>query len=231
MFQKKWVLALLGAGLLVVGMAAGVMLASNFNASAGNYASSASNATSNTYCQLYLNTVASQLGKTSAQLTSANQAGIQAVLNQMVKDGKITSAQETKIQQQLQTLNQHPCALIGRLGLRGRGVAGALTGARQAIVSAVASSLRLSATTLQSDLAAGKTIPQLAATQGIQLGTVNTAYLNAVQAQINQAVANKLITQTQATTLYNKVKQAVASGKYPLLAGGGVMGKAGTPGA
>jgi hypothetical protein len=216
--QKKWVLALMGAGLLVVGMAGGVVVASGLNASASHYATPGTSS-GNAYCQLYLNTVASKLGTTSAKLIAADQAGIQAVLDQMVKDGKITSAQEAKIEQKLQNLSQHPCALVGRFGSGGRGALSGLSGARQAILSAVAGALKLKSATLQSDLAAGKTISQLASAQGVQLSAVNTAYLNAVQAQLNQAVTNQLITQTQATNIYNKVKQAVANGHYPLLEG------------
>jgi hypothetical protein len=222
MSQKKWVLALLGAGLLVVGMAAGVVLASNLNATASNYATPGSS-DANSYCQLYLNTVASQLGTTPAKLISANQAGLKAVLDQAVKDGKITSAQEAKIEQRLQNLSQHPCAFVGHFGFGFHG-AGALSGARQAILAAVASALKLQPATLQSDLKAGKTIPQLASAQGVSLSSVNTAYLNAVQTQLNQAVTNKLITQTQATNVLNKIKQAVANGQYPLLEGHGMRG-------
>ena len=228
MLQKKWLLALVGAGLLVVGMAGGVVLASNLNANASTYANSPT--TTNAYCQLYLSTVASKLNTSSSAVSSANQAGLQAVLNQMVKDGKITSAQEAKLQQRLATLSQHPCALIGRLAGHGRGPAnGALAGAQASALSAVANALHLSTTTLQSDLASGKTIAQLATAQSVQVSAVNTAYLNAIQTQLNAAVANKVITQTQATNLYTKVQQAVASGKYPLLMGRGHRGPLAAP--
>ena len=84
---------------------------------------------------------------------------------------------------------------------------GALAGAQQSALSAVADALHLSTTTLRSDLTSGKTIAQLATAQSVQLSAVNTAYLNAIQTQLNTAVTNKLITQTQATNLYTKVQR------------------------
>jgi hypothetical protein len=233
MFQKKWVLGAVGAGLLVVGMAAGVVIASNLQASAANYATYATtpSTSASNYCQIYLNTVSHQLGKSNSEVTSANQAGIKAALDQMVKDGKITSAQETQIEQKLQNAGNNPCALVGGLLARGHfGAAsrlgGALSGARSAAELAVANALEISTSTLQSDLASGQTIAQIASAKKVNISTVNSAYLNAMQTQLNQAVTNKTITQTQANALYSKLQTAVSQGHYPLLEGGHGMKQA-----
>jgi hypothetical protein len=140
----------------------------------------------------------------------------------MQADGKITAAQKAKIEQQLQNASQHPCAWLGHGFKRGFGGAGGhvgaqLQGARQQIEAAVASTLKLSTATLDSDLAAGQTITQIAKAQGVALSTVNTAYLNAVQATLKTAVSNGTLTQAQSDALLAQVQRAVNAGHYPLL--------------
>lgn len=234
--QKKWLLGIAGAGLLVVGMVAGIAMASNLNVFAGSYAPRAATPTSNAYCQLYLNTVASKLGKNASDLTSANQAGMQAVLDQMAKDGKITADQKTKLEQKLKDAGQNPCALLGRLGIghpgRGAGgLGGALSGARTAIETKVAGALKISTSTLESDLKSGQTLQQIATSQKVDYATVKSAYLSAVQDQLNAAVTNKTITQEQSTAIYGKIQQAVNNNQFPLLQGGhGMMGMRGPKG-
>src|SRR6185437_15709071 len=93
----------------------------------------------------------------------------------------------------------------------------ALGPARSAIASAVAGALKISTSTLDSDLAVGQTIPQIAAAQKVNLSDVNTAYLNAVKSQLSSAVSAGTITQAQSDAAYSKVQQAVQSGNYPLL--------------
>ncbi|MBF6591538.1 MAG: hypothetical protein IVW57_13560 [Ktedonobacterales bacterium] len=233
MFQKKWVLGIVGAALLVVGVAGGLVMASQLNASASSYATApATPSAADSYCQLYLSKLASQLNTTTDKIASANQAAMQAVIDQMVKDGKLTADQKAKLEQRLQNVGKNPCAfLAGRFGGAGHfgpgGLDGALKNARGAIESAVASALKLSsASTLESDLAAGQSISAIATAQHVSISTVNSAYLNAVQTQLNQAVSSKLITQAQATTMYTKIQSEVSKGRYPLLEGRHGMGPA-----
>jgi hypothetical protein len=239
MLRKKWVLGIVGAGLLVVGMAAGVAMASNFNAFAGSYTPMATATTTpNAYCQLYLNTVAGKLGKQVSDLTSANQAGMQAVIDQMAKDGKITADQKTQLEQKLQNAASNPCALLGALrfgrGAKGGGaLGGALSTARSTVEQKVADALKISVSTLESDLKSGQTVQQIATSQKADYNSVKTAYLNAVQDQLNAAVGNKTITQPQSTAIFAKIQQAVNNNQFPLLerGGHGMKGAPATPSA
>lgn len=229
LFGHKRVLLGIGAGgIFVVGMLAGMIASGGLPAFAAGSPSASSPSTSGNskYCQTYLSTLASELHITQQQLAQDNQAAIEKALDQMQADGKITAAQKTQIEQRLQNASQHPCALLDRGLKAGRhggpggpgGHLGAQLGdARQQIEAAVAPTLKLSAATLDGDLAAGQTIAQIAKVQGVSLDAVNTAYLNAVQAALKKAVSNGTLTQVQSTALYAKVQQAVTAGHYPLL--------------
>ena len=222
--RKRMLLGLGVGGVFVAGLLAGMIVSGGLPAfAAGSPSASSPSAGSNSkYCQTYLSTLASELHVTQQQLAQDNQAAIEKTLDQMQADGKITAAQKAKIEQHLQNASQHPCALLGR-GLRaGHGGAGAhfgtqLQGARQQIEAAVAGSLHLSAAMLESDLASGQTITQIAKAQGVSISAVDTAYQNAVQAALKTAVGNGTLTQAQSSALYAKVQQAVAAGHYPLL--------------
>lgn len=222
MSQKRWVLGAVGAGLLVVGMVAGVLIGNSLQASASSYtALAATPGSASGYCQLYESTLAGKLGKSTTDLESANQAALQAVLDQMVKDGKITAAQETQLEAKLQKLGQHPCALIGQLGHHGGrgkgGLGAALTQSRASIEAAVAPALGISTSTLDADLASGQTVAQIVAAQHADASKVQSAYLGAVQAALNQAVSSKTITSDQSSRIYTMVQTAVKNGHYPLL--------------
>lgn len=215
MTRKRWVLILAGGGALLALLVAGGI---GLNAYAAANTAGAIHATSpSTYCQLYESTLASQLGTTTAKLQSADQAARKAVLDQMVKDGKITQAQETQIEQKQATRANAACAAIGSGFAAGgpRGNLGpALKGARSSIESAVASAAGISTTTLESDLANGQSIAQIA---GSKLSAVNTAYLGAVQTALNSAVSQGTITSAQSTSIYSMVSKTVQAGHYPLL--------------
>jgi hypothetical protein len=170
-----------------------------------------------------MQTLASDLGTTTDKLKSANQDAAQKVINQLASDGKITAAKKAELTQALQKYGSNPCAFVNLhdagKGLR-QGLAGvqrALGPARAAVESAVAGALKISTSTLQSDLASGQTIPQIATAQKVNLSDVNTAYLNAVKSQLGSAVSAGTITQAQSDAVYSKVQQVVQSGAYPLL--------------
>ncbi|HEX5441578.1 MAG TPA: hypothetical protein VFW76_11890 [Ktedonobacterales bacterium] len=230
--RKKVLLGVAGGVLLVVGVLAGMIFGDNIRAlAAGNTNATAQATPGNraSYCQLYMQTLASDLGTTTDKLKSANQDAAQKVINQLASDGKITAAQKAELTQALQKYGSNPCAFVkSAKGLR-QGLAGvqrALGPARAAVESAVAGALKISTSTLQSDLAAGQTIPQIATAQKVNLSDVNTAYLNAVKSQLSSAVSAGTITQAQSDAVYSRAQQAVRSGTYPLL---GMRGHKGQP--
>ncbi|HKT37132.1 MAG TPA: hypothetical protein VJR48_02105 [Ktedonobacterales bacterium] len=235
--RKKVLLGVAGGLLLVVGALAGMIFGDNIRALADSNNTAHAQATPGnraSYCQLYMQTLASDLGTTTDKLKSANQDAAQKVINQLASDGKITAAQKAELTQALQKYGSNPCAYVnlhgaGRgLGMELQGIRQALAPARAAIQSAVAGALKISTSTLQSDLASGKTISQIATARKVNLSDVNTAYLNAVKSQLSSAVSANKITQAQSDMIYSKVQQAVQNGNYPLL-DTGMRGHKGQP--
>lgn len=220
--KKRALLGAAGGLLLVIGVLVGVVFGDNLRALAAGGATPAKATPGNqaSYCQLYMQTLASDLGVTTDKLKSANQDAAQKVINQLASDGKISAAEKNQLTQALQKYGNNPCAFVAthaaRKGLR-NDIQHALAPAGSAVESAVATSLKLSTTTLQSDLAAGQTVPQIAATQKVNLSDVNTAYLNAVKSQLASAVSAGTITQQQSDAIYARVQKAVQNGNYPLL--------------
>ena len=211
--RKRIVLAAVIGGVFVVGLLGGMIVSGGLPVFASSNAAQAGS-TSN-YCQLYAQTLAKDLGVSTTQLSQANQSAIQSVIDQMAKDGKITAAQQAKLEKRAKQFEAHPCASL--LGKHAKHDARALGAARQAVASAVATKLGISVDTLKADLKGGQTLQQIAAAQNVSTSDLNTTYLAAVKAQLDQAVANKTITSAQEATLYNRAQQAVQNGRYPLL--------------
>lgn len=222
--KKRALLGAAGGLLLVIGMLVGIVFGDNLRALAagGSSPAQATAGDQNSYCQLYIQTLASDLGVSPDKLKSANQDAAQKVINQLASDGKISAAEKNQLTQALQKYGNNPCAFVAthaaRKGLR-NDIQHALAPARSAVESAVANSLKISTATLESDLAAGQTIPQIATAQKVNLSDVNTAYLNAVKSQLASAVSAGTITQQQSDAIYARVQKAVQNGNYPLLSG------------
>lgn len=220
--RKTWLLGLAGGAILLVGVLGGVIFGDNLRAMAAGASAAATPTTTRAdYCKLYQDTLAKDLGVSADKLKSANQDATQKVLDQMEADGRITASQKADLEAKLQKASSKPCAFIpvgaGKRALRGSGVAKALASSQTAVESAVAAKLNISTATLTSDLAAGQSISQIAQAQKVQLTDVNTAYLNAVKAQLDQLVSGKKLTQDQENKLYQRVQQSVQQGHYPLL--------------
>ncbi len=235
MRNKLW-LGVAGAGILFLGLVTGALINGGLPALASFGSSLAPEATGtpNAYCSLYEQTLANELGVSTAKLESANQAALKAVIQQAFKDGKITQAQETNLLNKVATLANHPCAgLHGGFGFGGRGHGGRFGGElgaiHQAVEAAVAGALKLQATDLETQLASGKTVAQIAQAQNVSIDSVNSAYLNAAKSELDKAVTAKTITQAQADQVYSKLQSAVAAGNYPGLDHRGPRGQAPAP--
>jgi hypothetical protein len=230
---KRIILGVAGATIFCAGILAGIIVSGGVPAFARSTTTtnvqSHSSTTPAGYCQLYEQTLASQLTVSESKLESANSAALQAVINQMAKDGKISSKQQSLLQQMVQQYSKQPCSHLTQLLQLAKGknrsagnaaLQQVLAGARQSIEAPVAAALGISTATLNSDLAAGQTIPQIASTRHVSLSTVNKVYLGAVLTLLSQAVSKGYLTQSQSSTLYSRITTAVNSGRYPLLQGG-----------
>lgn len=226
MRKRIWIAAGAG-GIFVIGLLAGMLSSGGlpvFAANSAPHQTQQTQATSSDYCQLYEDTLAQQLGKTNAQLETANKAAAQKVIDQLAADGKITATQKTKLEDVLNQNASNPCQAIAKLlaghGLRGAdtGAFGAaLKGARQDALNAVAGAVHMQPADLQSALKGGKTVTQIASDQKVSISAVQAAYLGAVQANLAKAVTADQITQEQSDLVLSYVQKAVNAGHYPLL--------------
>ena len=231
--SKRVLLGVGGGLLLAVGLAIGVILGPSLQALAAGGQASAAKATTPTvggYCQLYLDTVSKDLNKSQSQLETANKDALQAVINQMYADGKLTQAQKAQVEQDLSKYSSDPCAALQAAAQAKQAQAAsgsqakAVSGVRTALMTAVAGALNTSSSALQSELSAGKTVAQIITEKGASKSAVDAAYLKAVQAQLANAVSAGTLSKSQSDMAYSFLQQAVASGHYPLLDKGGAYG-------
>jgi hypothetical protein len=239
--RKRLALGLGAVGIFVVGLVAGALMVSGvlpaFASSGTGSANPATTTTKGGYCALYEQTLANELNTSTSKLEQANSDALQAVIKQMYADKKITAQQETKLLQQAANLKSGACTHLGALARRARrgaagtaGTAGAgaaksaLAGARQAIEAQVAPALHLTVTQLDGDLKAGQTVSAIASTQKVDLATVKSTYLSAVQSELGKAVSAGTLTQPQSDVLYSRIEQAANAGHFPLLERGGPQG-------
>lgn len=235
---RRWALVLGAAGLFLAGLLIGGLSSGVLGAFAatGQQSHAAAKAAATKppfdprdaarYCQIYEQKVIEETGLSAATLEKANADGLQAVLDQMEKDGKITGAQKAQLQQALAQLRSQPCQNLANLkaGTPTTAQKQALTDARASIVAAVAGALKLPVATLEADLKAGQTVTSLAKAQGVALDTVKGAYLDAAKAQLAKAVSGGTITQGQSDLAYGALQNAVAAGHFPLLEQGSSPG-------
>jgi hypothetical protein len=212
--HKRTVLRLVG-GALLVGLALAAILVNWSPALAsGKSAPPPGSSGQQKYCETYVHTLATKLKVSVAQLAAANKAALETTVKQAMADGAITQAQETRILDKINQLGSDPCADLARASAAHRAQ---YANAHQAVLTAVAGALKMSPADLQGDLKSGRTVPQIAAAQHVNLSDVNAAYLAAVQDQLKMAVTNGAMTQPQADKVYQAIQRAVANGRYPLL--------------
>jgi hypothetical protein len=226
--RKRIIMGVAGASLILVSIFAGFIVSGGIpvfasrNSDTVARVSQATPGNATSYCQLYEQTLAKQLGVNESKLESANRAALQIVIEQMAKDGTITSQQESRLLQAVQKYGSQPCSHLNQFAHWAKGENHQmLAQARQSIVTSVAASLGISTSTLESDLKAGQTIPEIAKARNVSLSAVNAAYLGTVKSLLSQAVSKKEITQDQSNTIYSHVTAAVNAGRYPLLGGAG----------
>jgi hypothetical protein len=228
--RKHWVQALLGAGLLLVGLAAWIAIGGRLTAHAASNTIAQPAVTgqgAQKYCQTYENALASDLNVSTATLERDNLDALQKTLDAMVRDNQITSFEESQIMQLARQVGTQPCAHLNAQALQtflqsDPALIQQVLAARAALVSAVAKSLGISTDTLQSDLGRGQTVAQIAQARRVSLTSVRVAYLQAAQTYLAQAVSQGIITQAQSSAIYQALQSAVSKGAFPLLTLGGL---------
>lgn len=203
------------AGVLAVVMAAG--------AAGGAYAATQSSSNPQ---QTYLNDVAKRLNVSPAKLRSALKGALIDRLDAMVKSGRLTQAQASKIEKALAHGGPAPF-LFGAPGFGGPGFGGpgfdpgapgfgpggfhrGMRMGGRAPLHAAASYLGLSDTQLMTDLASGKSLAQVTAKQGKSVTGLEQAITTAVKARLDKLVSKGILTSAQEQRLLSRLSAKVA---------------------
>lgn len=142
--------------------------------------------------QAYINDLAGRLGVTPSALTAAIRASDSDRIDAALAAGRLTQAQATALKARIQTRTGAP--MLGRR-LAGGGFTGRLGGG----AATAAQYLGISETTLHADLQAGQSLAQIAtATPGKSVAGLTAAIVAAETTRLNAAVSAGRITSQQA---------------------------------
>jgi hypothetical protein len=164
--------------------------------------------TGQAYCDRFTGHVASNLGKTQAQVQKAISDAIGQTLGDAVKNGDLTQKQADAIKSRLGS-GGSTCA--GLPGIGRRGGLGAPPRIEAVGLGEIAKSLGISQTELQQDLRSGKTVKDLAAAKGMDEAAFRSKLASVTKADLDQQAASGKITQKQE----DAVLQRIQSGPLP----------------
>jgi len=148
-----------------------------------------------------LTDVAKEKNVSADDLKTAIVTAVDAKIDQAVKDGNLTQAQADQAKSQLSNLS------LDQLGFnRGPGNMPAVGFAMgQEALNAAAQKLGMTAQDLMTELRSGKTLADVAKEKNVSTDDLKTAIVNAIDAQIDQAVTNGKLTQSQADNIKAQV--------------------------
>lgn len=192
---------LLGA-ILVGAFFVGPLIAS---AHSNQNAATTSSATTNPYCEQYLQALASKLNVSVTTLEQDRVSAKEAVINQAVSSGKLTQKQATALEQKL--ASHQACTGKSQLAPWHRYVAHQFyLKYRSDIANQIAQGLHMSSSQLISDLKAGESLTQIATAQHVSAAQLQTIVTNAINSALKTAVSAGDLTQSQATAFTTYVQ-------------------------
>ncbi len=172
----------------------------------GAMAFAASGGTAGSPAQTFIADVASHLGISTGTLESAMQQARLDQVQQMLGQGKITSAQATQMENAIKS---------GKLGFgRGfggmRGPGGRMMGGGPGAMQAAATYLGLTPAQLRTDIRSGKSLTDIASsTSGKTVQGLEAAITTAMQQELEKAVSAGKLTQSQATARQQQLQTFV----------------------
>ncbi|HLI05861.1 MAG TPA: hypothetical protein VKV40_04765 [Ktedonobacteraceae bacterium] len=198
--MKKILLIGGGAVLLIAAIVFGAFFARPLLASASSNSSAGSTTATatNPYCEQYLQDLANRLNVSVTTLQQDKQSARDDVLNQMVKDGKLTQAQATAIEQKLQS--HQACTGKGNGRIVNFVVAQFRSKYRGQIENSIAAGLHMTSAQLTAQLKSGKSLSQIATEQKVSSSQLHTIALTAIQSALNTAVSKGDLTQSEAAS-------------------------------
>jgi hypothetical protein len=158
------------------------------------------------YCDTFMDTFAAELGVSRDQVVDAGKAAADAAVDAAVAAGDLTEERAATIRERIAAVDGTDCAFGAfKLGFGhgfGHGVARGVVGAD--VFEAAASALGLNSADLVGRVDDAGSLEALAEEQGVAYGDVQAAILEAVQADLDAAVAEGL-PQDRADTILERV--------------------------
>jgi hypothetical protein len=165
------------------------------------------------YCDVYMDTFASELGVSRDELLPASQAAAIAAIDAAVAGGDLDEDRAAQLKERIDGMDDPGCGFIGALGKAfvhgfGHGFVSA------DVLDAAASALGLDSAELMSQLADGNSLEEIAGAQDVAYETVKSATITALQADLDAAVAEGL-DQERADSVLQRVQTWLDEGGEP----------------
>ena len=164
---------------------------------------------SSTVCSDFMKNFANDLHKSQAEINAAFQKAIADTLADQVKNGQLSQAQADAIKKKLAA--KTPCTLPSSFGHTGGG-APSIRSFMQQYLTAAASALGITEAQLQSDLAAGQSLSQVAAAQHVSEADFRSRLIANLKPLLDGAVTNKRLTTAQEQEILTRLQ----TGELPL---------------
>jgi hypothetical protein len=163
----------------------------------------------------FLDSVAKHLGVSRQKLDDATKAAALDQVDAQLAAGKITQAQADALKKRIEAGHVPP--LGGRRGLGGPGGPGRPGGGPRGLLragvgdalAAAAKYLGLSASDLRAKLRAGQSLADVAKAQSKDLPGLEQAIVDAAKTDLDKAVADKKLTESQAGDILSRLKSRV----------------------
>ena len=166
------------------------------------------------YCQLYLDTLAAELGVSADALVPAARAAATATLQAMTDAGDLPAEIGERMLQRLENAEGDGCWMLGpRFGHAVRHAAHAefLEGMWQAAAEA----LNLTPEELRTQVRDGSSLEEIAEAQGVDYATVSAAIIDSASDDLNAAVEAGRITQERADRILERIQTWLDAGGQP----------------
>ena len=164
---------------------------------------SAGSGAAQTYCNNFVNHLASNLGKQPDQVRSAMSSAFDQTLADAVKAGALTQKQADAIK-----ARRGSQACTGAVGAIGRRAAGR----GQVGLAEYAKALGISQQELRQDLASGKTVKDVAAAKGMDENAFRSKLVSTVKSDLDPKVKSGQLTQDQENAIVSRLQ----NGPLPL---------------
>jgi competence protein ComGC len=159
--------------------------------------------------------IANVLGIDVEKYDSAVDTAQKQVLDEAVSEGYLTQDQADQMQERMDQ-GSGPGFYGGLMGPRGGmwgrgfGHGGFMGGPENSLVSVAADKLGMTVDELATELRGGKSIADVAGEKGMDTQTIVEAYMAQLKANLDQAVTNGRITQTQADSMLQQAEERMS---------------------